>query len=205
MLRTTGLLVLSLSTAVMAAEAQAQGRWNQRNRNEIARLQGVPPGQLPPRDLCRVFYENRAYGRQPPATTCRNAEAIAARDRYARVIYGEDAYAYRYGYDAGYGNRRRNDDLRNDDWRYRDPRLSSGVDDRARTPAYETGLRDGLQRGREDASRRNSYDVNRHGWYRSADRGYNDRYGSRDTYEHWYREGFEAGYAQAYRGGYDRR
>jgi hypothetical protein len=191
MIRTTALLFLSLAFVGMTADAQAQGRWTPRNRNEVARLQGVPPGQLPPADLCRVFYNGRAYGRQSSAINCRQAENIAARDRNARVIYGEDAFAYRNGSVAS---------SRNDDWRYRDPRYNDGVYDRARTPAYETGLRDGLQRGREDASRRNSYDLNRHGWYRSADRGYENRYGSRTDYERWYREGFEAGYSQAYRG-----
>jgi hypothetical protein len=190
MLRTTALIILSLAFVGVTADAQAQGRWNRRDRNEVARLQGVPPGQLPPADLCRVLYNGRAYGRQSSAINCRQAENIAARDRNARVIYGEDAFAYRNG--SGSVNR-------NDDWRYRDPRWNDGVYDRARTPAYETGFRDGLQRGREDASRRNSYDLNRHSWYRSADRGYENRYGSRRDYERWYREGFESGYAQAYR------
>ena len=34
--------------------------------------------------------------------------------------------------------------------------------------------------------------------YRSADRGYNSRYGSKDQYKLVYRDGFEAGYAQGY-------
>ena len=38
----------------------------------------------------------------------------------------------------------------------------------------------------------------RHGWYRSGDRGYNSRYGTRDNYKLAYRDGFEAGYEQAY-------
>jgi hypothetical protein len=192
MIRTTALLFLSLAFVGVTADAQAQGRWNRHDRNEVARLQGVPPGQLPPADLCRVFYDGRAYGRQSSAINCRQAENIAARDRNARVIYGEDAFAYRNN-SSGTWNR-------NDDWRYRDPRWNDGVYDRARTPAYETGFRDGLQRGREDVSRRNSYDLNRHSWYRSADRGYENRYGARQDYERWYRDGFEAGYSQAYRG-----
>jgi hypothetical protein len=196
MFRTTALLFLSLAFVGVTVDAQAQGRWNRQDRNQVARAQGVPPGQLPPADLCRVFYENRAYGRQPSSMNCRQAETIAARDRNARVIYGEEAYAYRYG--NGYpGSWSRDDDWRTA--RDRDPRLGAGIYDRARTPAYESGFRDGLQRGREDVSRRNSYDLNRHGWYRSADRGYDNRYGSRNDYERWYREGFEAGYSQSYR------
>ena len=199
MLRTTALLFLSLAFVGVTADAQAQGRWNRRDRNEVARLQGVPPGQLPPADLCRVLYDGRAYGRGSSPMNCRQAESIAARDRNARVVYGEAAFAYRndnrYGYPGTLG--------RGDDWRTgrdRDPRWNEGVYDRARTPAYDAGFRDGLQRGREDVSRRNSYDLTRHGWYRSADRGYENRYGSRSDYERWYREGFQAGYSQSYRG-----
>jgi hypothetical protein len=198
MLRPTALLFLSLAIAGVAADAQAQGRWNRLDRNEVARLQGVPPGQLPPADSCRVFYNGRAFGRQSGTMNCRQAESIVARDRNARVIYGQDAYAYR----NGYGNGTLGTLGRNDDWRTardRDPRYDAGLYDRARTPAYETGFRDGLQRGREDVSHRNTYDLNRHGWYRSADRGYESRYGARVDYERWYRDGFEAGYSQAYR------
>ena len=195
MLRPTALLFLSLAIAGVTANAEAQGPWNRRTRNEVARMQGVPPGQLPPADLCRVFYDSRGYGRRSSSMNCRQAESIAARDRNARVVYGENAYAYRSGY--GYPGVSGNDDWRTG--RDRDPRYDSGIYDRARTPAYETGFRDGLQRGREDVSRRNWYDLNRHGWYRSADRGYDSRYGSRGDYERWYREGFEAGYSQSYR------
>ena len=45
---------------------------------------------------------------------------------------------------------------------------------------------------------RDRYDPARHGWYRSADRGYNSRYGSREDYRSEYREGFLAGYEEAY-------
>ena len=65
---------------------------------------------------------------------------------------------------------------------------------------YDNGYRDGLEKGREDAQDRDSYDPVRHSWYRSGDRGYNSRYGTKDSYKLAYRDGFEAGYEQAYRG-----
>ena len=65
---------------------------------------------------------------------------------------------------------------------------------------YDNGYRDGLEKGREDAGDRDSYDPVRHSWYRSGDRGYNSRYGTKDSYKLAYRDGFEAGYDQAYRG-----
>ena len=40
----------------------------------------------------------------------------------------------------------------------------------------------------------------RHSWYRSGDRGYNSSYGTKDSYKLTYRDGFEAGYEQSYRG-----
>src|SRR5262245_43211764 len=50
--------------------------------------QGIPPGQLPPAGLCRVWYEGLPPGQQPRAIDCRDAERIAARSNGARVIYG---------------------------------------------------------------------------------------------------------------------
>src|SRR5262245_23717623 len=84
----TGCIVAAAVLAV-GSQVEAQGRWEgRRDRQEVARAQGVPPGQLPPADRCRVWYDNRPAGRQPSPTSCRQAEAIAARDPYARVVYG---------------------------------------------------------------------------------------------------------------------
>jgi len=196
MARTTGLIILSLAMIGFATQADAQGRWDRLNRNEIARAQGVPPGQMPPDNLCRVWYNNRPVGRQPSAMDCRRAEAIVSRDRDARVIYGEDAYAYRYGGTGVYRDQRydsRGYDPRGDDQRGEYGRGWSN------NPAYETGFRDGLEKGRDDASHRRSFDVNRQSWYRSADRGYDGRFGSRNEYERLYRDAFEQGYARGYR------
>jgi len=41
MLRPTALLFLSLAIAGVTANAEAQGPWNRRNRNEVARMQGI--------------------------------------------------------------------------------------------------------------------------------------------------------------------
>jgi hypothetical protein len=70
------------------------------------------------------------------------------------------------------------------------------------SPAFDTGYRDGLQVGRDDARHREPYDPGRSGRYRSADRGYDRKYGSKDTYKNEYRRGFDQGYSQGYRGGY---
>jgi hypothetical protein len=187
-MRTAALSLILL--AAMAATSEAQG--NGRNR----RNQGIPPGQMPPAGMCRVWYDNLPPGRQARATDCDQAERLASRDRNARVIYGDD-----------------NRGARNNDQRYRD-RANSGVyrDDRYgntypnsngrygnNSVPFDNGYRDGLEKGREDARDRDSYDPVRHSWYRSGDRGYNSRYGTRDSYKLTYRDGFEAGYDEAYR------
>ena len=46
--------------------------------------------------------------------------------------------------------------------------------------AYSRGYDDGYRRGLEAARDGDRYDVRREGWYRSGDRGYNRRYGSRN-------------------------
>lgn len=184
--------------AAMVGTSEAQGR-NRRN-------QGIPPGQMPPAGMCRVWYDNLPPGRQPRATDCDQAERLASRDRNARVIYGTSTGSSR----ERPRDRDDNRGVRNNDERYRD-RNNRGVyrDDRygntypnrngINSVPYDNGYRDGLEKGREDARDRDSFDPVRHGWYRSGDRGYNSRYGSRDTYKLTYRDGFEAGYEQGYR------
>jgi hypothetical protein len=178
----------------------AQGR----GRNS----QGVPPGQLPPAGQCRVWYDGVPPGRQPRPTSCRDAERIAARDRNARVIYGSNA------------------DRRDDGWAYPDRDRPRAIPRPGRYPnnspfpqgrypsnrypntrgtyryanvAFDNGYNDGLDKGREDARDRDSYDPNRHSRYRDADHGYEKRYGLKDEYREVYRDGILAGYDEAYR------
>jgi hypothetical protein len=182
--------VLTVLFALTASPLAAQGR-NSRNGG----AQGIPPGQMPPAGMCRVWYDGLPPGRQPRATNCNDAERVASRDRNARVIYGDDYYNsnrnYPYGNDR-YGNGRDGND------RYGYPNSGSnryGYNN----AAYDRGYRDGLEKGREDARDRDSFDPVRHSWYRNGNRGYEGRYGTRDQYKLVYRDGFEAGYAQAYR------
>ena len=215
MSRTSVVLLAGLMALGVATQADAQGRGNRNrqgmSRQEIARAQGVPPGQLPPVGMCRVWYDNRPNGRQPSATSCRQAETIAARDRNARVIYGENVYG---GWGRSDPTGRYDPSGRYDPWeresddrgvyrpgRNRDPRMGRDPygSDRYTTPAFQNGYRDGLQKGREDGDDNDRYDVNRHSWYRSATRGYENEYGTRAEYQARYREGFEAGYGDGYR------
>ena len=138
-----------------------------------------------------------------------------------RNSYGSrDMYrqAFRSGFADGYsdGYRRYSRDGRYGDDRYGSGRYGTGgggvlggifgSDPRygqrgGYSIAYDNGLRDGLEKGREDIRKSRSFDVRRHEWYRDGDRSYNNGYGSREQYKVDYRAGFDAGYDQGYRQG----
>ena len=193
-----------IALALFAGTADAQGRGRRANS------QGIPPGQMPSAGQCRVWYDGVPPGRQPRPTSCREAERVAARDRNARVIYGDDAYGDRYGDRNGTGR------VYEDD-RYEQGRGSNSVTDAIRerilrnrgtatgtrnnsvySAAFDNGYRDGLEKGREDRGDNDSFDPVRHSRYRSADRGYESRYGTKEQYKLAYRDGFEAGYEQGF-------
>lgn len=188
-MRIAAFALILLTAVAGSSEAQGRGR-NGKNHK-------IPPGHMPRDGQCRVWYDDLPPGRQPSPTNCDQAERIASRDRNARVIYGQDRHS------------------RNSDERYRDrsneyPGTYGNTYPNSNTypgngrgnvnsVAYDTGYRDGVEKGREDANRNNSYDPVRHSWYRSGDRGYNSRYGTKDSYKLTYRDGFEAGYEQSFR------
>ena len=202
-------LIVFILSVLIAAPVAAQGRGRKSGK--------IPPGHMPAAGECRVWYDGVPPGRQPAPTSCANAERIAARDG-ARVIYGSDS---RRGSDRDIW---RDDVPARDDRIGRD---RARIEDRGRaiprtgtiprsgtiarngntrrstatmtSVAFENGYRDGLNKGREDAADGDNYEVNRHSWYRSADRGYNSRYGTRDAYAEEYRDGFRSGYDVAYR------
>ena len=194
-MRTAAVALVLMGLVATTAEAQGRGRGNGRG-------QGIPPGQMPPAGLCRVWYDGVPPGRQSRPINCDEAERIASRDQYARVIYGDDrtrganrarnrgvsggvaGIPYPNQYPSQYPNQYPNA-----------PRAGVAYNN----AAYQNGYRDGLEKGREDAGDRDSYDPVRHSRYRSADHGYNSRYGTKDDYKLVYRDGFEAGYDEGYR------
>ncbi|MGH2436332.1 MAG: hypothetical protein ACRDFA_05000 [bacterium] len=200
-MRSTVPIVLLIG--LVAAPVGAQGRGGRYGKG----AQGIPPGHLPPPGACRVWYDNRPPGHQPPPTSCREAERIASRDRYARVIYGGDR-----GRQDGWWNR--DDDRQGRDDRGRGraiPRRSpSGSPYPDRYPdgrdgygyqsvPFDNGYQDGYDKGREDGGDNDRHDPTRHSRYRSGDHGYDRRYGSKEEYRNIYREGFRAGYDDGYR------
>ena len=73
--------------------------------------------------------------------------------------------------------------------------------DRYYSPAFDNGMRDGYEKGQEDARKNRSFDPRRHKWYREGDHDYEGRYGPRETYKDAYRRAFQQAYERAYREG----
>lgn len=201
-----------------AGPALAQGRGNNRQK-------AVPPGQVPPAGLCRVWYDGVPPGRQPAPTSCYEAERIAAQTRNARVVYGDNARrngapVYRDQYPSQYPGDIRRDDgdgrYPNTDGRRPNPNGQTtdrtagragqypdsypGTRGRYASDAFRKGYEDGVYKGREDVGDGDSFDPARHSWYRSADRGYNSRYGNKEQYRADYRRGFLDGYENTHNG-----
>lgn len=216
MKRTALALIL---VALAGSQALAQGR----GRNS----EGIPPGHMPPDGLCRVWYAGVPAGRQPPPTNCDEAERIASRTRDARVIYGSRHNVPVSRDDRRYPNDIYRDDdryERTDGRRPNSNRTRTGRavprggqypggspypesrspqrrgDDGYESEAFRRGYEDGLNKGREDMRDGDSFDPARHGWYKSADRGYNSRHGSKDEYKTEYRRGFLAAYQSVHDG-----
>jgi len=192
----TATLILIGLVATAGLDAQGRGK----------KAKGVPPGHRPSAGQCRVWYDGVPPGRQPAPTNCDRAEQIASRDPDARVIYGDRDTRANDRNTRADENRRNDDDYRTGGSTMGDRireriRNRGGVDAIGGTNgvAYNTGEQDGYEKGREDGRDNDAYDPVRHSRYRSADRGYNGSYGSRDAYKLAYRDGFEAGYERGYR------
>ena len=71
--------VAALALVLAAAPLSAQAR-----KHVVAK---IPPGQLPPKGMCRVWIDGLPPGQQPPVTTCADAEAHRVAN--SRVIYGD--------------------------------------------------------------------------------------------------------------------
>jgi len=208
--------------AMTAGPAFAQGKGKNKQK-------AVPPGHVPPAGLCRVWYDGVPPGRQPAPTDCNEAERIASRNSNARVVYGNDARRnngaiYRDQYpsqypsqypadvrrDEGYGRYPNTDGRRPNPNGQTTGRTAGrvgqypdsypGTRDSYASEAFRKGYEDGVYKGREDVGDGDSFDPARHSWYKSADRGYNSRYGSKDQYREEYRRGFLDGYENTHTG-----
>ena len=214
-----------VGAVMLAVASPALAQWNDRRPNgygsgdarrigyDVGFREGVVEGEKDGRNGDRYRYDDEGDFRRAD---------VGYRNSYGnRDLYRQ---GFRTGFADGYsqGFRRYSRDGRygRDDDRYgRDGRYGQGGgvlgqifgrrDDRSAqrrdgygygSIAYDNGVRDGLEKGREDMRRNRSFDPRRHEWYRDGDRNYNNRYGSRDQYKVDYRSGFNQGYDQGYRG-----
>jgi flagellar biosynthesis/type III secretory pathway protein FliH len=116
--------------------------------------------------------------------------SLGDRDRYRQVF--RDGFSA--GYSAGYSRFSRYGGT-GPGGEYGRP----GPYGRYYSPALENGIRDGYEKGLEDARKNRSYDILRHSWYRSGDRDFERRYGSKEAYKDAYRRGFQQGYDRGFR------
>ena len=133
------------------------------------------------------------------------------RDRYRDSFRSGYQDGYRTGY-GGYGNGRYGDGQYGDGQygapgRGGYPPWSGRGRDNRYDPAYQTGLNDGYEAGLDDGRDNRRFDPVSERRFRSADRGYEREYGSREVYKANYRDAFKIGYQRGFNDGrrYDRR
>jgi len=98
------------------------------------------------------------------------------------------------GYDnRGYNNRGYNN-------RSYDNYGNYGGDYNFRQTALNAGYNEGMKAGREDRQRGERPEFRDEGAFQSASKDYNSRGGDRYTYQRYFREAFQTGYADGYRG-----
>jgi hypothetical protein len=69
-----------------------------------------------------------------------------------------------------------------------------------RQTALNAGYNEGAKAGRDDRSHNRRFDPQRASAFRNANKDYNSRMGDRSAYQQYFRQAFENGYADAYRG-----
>ncbi len=96
---------------------------------------------------------------------------------------------------------------RNNDWWNRNRRNDTydnypnyGGSYNFRQTALNAGYNEGMKAGREDRRRGDRYDYRDEGQYQSASKDYNSRMGDRSAYQSYFRQAFQTGYADGYRG-----
>lgn len=94
---------------------------------------------------------------------------------------------------------------RNGRWDRRNGRNNDGYGNyggsmELRQTALNAGANDGNKAGRDDYKHNRRYDPSNHSEYRNASHDYSSRLGDRSTYQQYYREAFEHGYADGYAG-----
>ncbi|HEY6804447.1 MAG TPA: hypothetical protein VI306_12795 [Pyrinomonadaceae bacterium] len=99
----------------------------------------------------------------------------------------------RYQRDRDY---RRNDRRRNNDDNY--PNYGGGFD--LRQTALNAGYNEGQKAGRDDRSHNRRFEFRDESSFQKANKDYNSRMGDRNLYMTYFRQAFQTGYSDGYRG-----
>jgi hypothetical protein len=99
----------------------------------------------------------------------------------------------------------RNQQRRDDDWRYRRGRQNDGYGNyggsfQLRQTALNAGFNEGVKAGRDDRRKGRRYEFRDDSSYQRATKDYSSRLGDRGAYQAYFREAFEHGYADGYQG-----
>jgi hypothetical protein len=134
------IILAGSALALATTTAGAQGRRT-----------GIPPGQMPPAGLCRVWIDGVPAGRQPGPTDCRTARAHAPPNSH--IIYGSQSQG-RVGLDPRVGTISGRYDQRADP---RSPRYDPRYDSNSRLydPRYVTNGSNGRYDLRRDQNDNN--------------------------------------------------
>jgi hypothetical protein len=121
---------------------------------------------------------------------------LTAQAQYPQYPYPND----RYQRDRDYRDQRR----RSDDWRYRRNRNDNypdyGGSYNLRQTALNAGYNEGMRAGRDDRNHNRRFEFRDEGQFQRATKDYSSRLGDRGLYQTYFRQGFQTGYADGYRG-----
>jgi hypothetical protein len=129
-----------------------------------------------------------------------NLTAQAQYPQYPNDRYRRDR-DYRRDNDRDYRDQQR----RNDDWRRRNSRTNDnypnyGGSYDARQTALNAGYNEGMKAGRDDRNHNRRFEFRDSSAYRNATKDYNSRMGDRGVYQTYFRQAFQTGYSDGYRG-----
>ena len=117
-----------------------------------------------------------------------NVQAQSRNDSY----YGQGNDRDRNQDDRDWGRRRRGRNWdRYDNW---------GGSYELRQTALNAGYNEGIKEGRKDRSKGKRFEFYDKGDYKKATKDYNSRLGDKELYKRYFRQGYENGYTDGYRG-----
>jgi hypothetical protein len=192
------LAVVAFLVLPMSAFAQGNGRGRGKPTDVFVNGHDARDGRWDkngPRDRDRDRNrDNDDWRRRRAAAEAQRQREIERRRRDR----DDDAWRRNQGNDDW--RRRIDDNNRNRRGRNWDQYGGYGGSSQLRQTALNAGYNNGLQEGRKDRSRGDRFDYRDEGDYQNATEDYSSRFGDRELYRRYFREGFASGYEDGYRG-----